>query len=166
MSDSDSSNSGAAGDAMQCTSYQLGLEHSALDTSSICSLSTRATDLGEAAEEPVAMLEDQEDGAVIEEAVVMLGQEDQEDGAAIEEAVVMLGQEDGAAIEEAVVMLGQEDQEDGYHPAWDHLNEDVLQSLFQKLSCEDAIAASGVCTHWRAVALKVLRSIYLFLSSA
>ena len=46
--------------------------------------------------------------------------------------------------------------ERGLYAAWGHLNGDVLQTVFQGLRCQDAITASGVCKHWRAVAVQVL----------
>ena len=52
----------------------------------------------------------------------------------------------------------------GPDAAWGHLNGDVLQIVFQALRCQDAITASGVCKHWRAVAVQVrsLSRVVLF----
>lgn len=51
--------------------------------------------------------------------------------------------------------------ESSQEPAWSYLNGDVLQSVFQKLPCQQAITSSGVCKHWRAVALQVSSSSFL-----
>lgn len=53
-----------------------------------------------------------------------------------------------------------------YEPLWGHLNGDVLQTVFQKLSCQDAIAASGVCKYWKSVALQVRNNFLLSTKAA
>jgi hypothetical protein len=46
-------------------------------------------------------------------------------------------------------------------PLWGLLSADVLSTIFKKLACADAVAATGVCRHWRRAAVQVCACPYL-----
>lgn len=144
----------------ECHSYQLDLAHSVL-TSSTTYSSRRTTDHGVDTEMPVATEDVQPEMPVAAANVqadmpVATADVQTEMPVAAEyiqpEMPVATAnvQPETPVATEAVLPV-----ERGLYAAWGHLNGDVLQAVFQGLRCQDAITASGVCKHWRAVAVQV-----------